>query len=88
MAKSLKNKLTADERLSIELLSWIFESNAVLNVKPCSFAIVGRKKGANLGTFGASLGLFRCFINQIKNSLIKDQCERQCISIFYFKIKY
>ena len=35
-------------------------STELLNVKPVSFASVGRKKGANLGTLGASFGLFRC----------------------------
>ena len=47
-----------------------FDSMAVLNVNPCSFETVGKKNGANLGTLGGSLGLFRCLKkrnNRIQN---------------------
>jgi hypothetical protein len=56
-------------------LSKSFDSSVVLNVKPCSFDMVGKKNGANFGTLGGSFGLFLFYF--IKNIKLKIKTFKQ-----------
>jgi hypothetical protein len=61
-AKSLKNILICD---NFEILVFDFSFCSAFSefskVKPFKFDTVGKKKGADLGTFGGSFGLLRSY---------------------------